>query len=254
MDMGEKETWYFIRNCLFYFQEHAAVSAVVLGLAFIPKDIDTNSMAEFLEESRFGWLLTHYVLLPILVHHAGEWARYTRDRIDEANKACKSELDTNKRRQRLSTSEKEKTIRIKKELGALFASVDTTTPRPRYKLRFERMPIGTVLAYCDTVQEDGRPTGAASTAMGWATAESAKLTPCPGSSEHLRLTIRFGPGKTEWKETEMANAKSVFVDWKDLKDGFCTVMFNSRHSASSFESATFRHRPECREVCNWWKD
>jgi hypothetical protein len=251
--VGEKEAWYFLRNCLFFQREHAAISAVVLGLSLLPKDTETAELHEFLNNTKFGHLITHYILLPILMHHAGEWGVYAKRRLQTALNACEDELQHGKEVSRVITSEKEKTNRIKEELSALFQPLDDdkqlrednkSPPNAKYTISFRKSPLGNILGYCDNIQEDGRPLGVAASGLDWGVGIRGILDKCDKVPTNIKYKVIFSGKDQGWKKAEIGRAKIVF-DWKEIPGIFCTVFYETPELETHFENITFSEKHNC---------
>jgi hypothetical protein len=153
----DEALWYFMRHLAFNRKHHAVASVVALCMRLIdgdsPTGTDTIGSAEnfFREKNPFGHFIAKHVLMPVLLHHAYTW-------IDEKGKILDDYITKDK------DNCVKKTMVYKKSLisDALSSASNFFDPREGAKpgIKFSKFPLAILLAFCDILQETGRPAGA----------------------------------------------------------------------------------------------
>lgn len=125
------EAWrYFLSFMAFHNKDHPFGSVLTLGLSWLDnserfKNVPTGWTTDGLHR-----LLNWHVLVPIMVHHASSWGRVANGMAD-----------------------------FKKHhlMNAMQIKQETLTGQTLFS--FSKQPIAALLAFCDAVQEAGRPSG-----------------------------------------------------------------------------------------------
>ena len=184
-------TWYFLRYLAFQEKHHSIASVIALGLALLPRN-SSQATSDFLESS-LGKFLCRHVLLPIVLHHAVEWPDIVTRMLGASSK-----------------DEKNRMIRDILPSALILRKKNT--------VRFERLPVATLLAFCDALQETGRPLGQMDAKAWPRMPPSDKYRQCPAkhrSYSCFSLDFDFQTDQNwntflNWKRDEIEHVRNVF--------------------------------------------
>jgi hypothetical protein len=162
---NDHEAWsYLLRNYVFNDKHHAGISAIILERTL--SDVFDSPTTEQNGGMCRRFLLRH-VLLPIMLHHAYKWSPVVRHYLLLASKEDPETLRHAERNDEKMLGG-EAAIRVKKtaierQLAGLFRQEQGgQAPHkwiPDFTLSASRLPMAGLLAFCDCLQEVGRPSG-----------------------------------------------------------------------------------------------
>lgn len=165
--------WYLIRYLSFEKKRHELMSVLTLGNLFLN---ESHSEMESFINDPYGQFIISNILLPISLHHFGAWKEDLEKIPIPISIIKKEDLDIFKTKG-IDLSKEDKKIydEVLKKYREIL-NKDFLPDIKNFKINFDSNPLTVLLMFCDSWQEEGRPSG---------TKKSEWAESC---TEHLDLT------------------------------------------------------------------
>lgn len=176
--------WYLIRYLTFEKKRHELMSVLSLGLHFVN---ESHKKIESFIYSDYGKFIINFILLPITLHHFHVWDDDGQDIPKPGNYKDKRTFFTN-----------------------------NLPKKGKLKVDFDENPIAILLLFCDSWQEEGRPSGDKKEAWANSCTEELDLT-----KKEYKLVFHYTHSRSE---TQKKCEEDLIAKIKKVKPLFNTLL------------------------------